>query len=125
MAEEDQAIGLPPLEHFRVPLLAFLFVLRVADQHAVAFTLRGFFNALENQREERVGDVRHRHNQFAGAMLTQVLGNGVWREAEALHGLQHFPACARGDNIGPAQHPRDGCGRHAGPFGDVVDSGHG
>ena len=34
-------------------LFAPLVVLRVAEEHGVAFGVRGFLDALENQREER------------------------------------------------------------------------
>ena len=36
VAEKDQAVGLLALQHQRVPLLALLVVLRVAEQHRVA-----------------------------------------------------------------------------------------
>ena len=65
VAEEDQAVGLLALQHQRVAFLALLVVLRVAEQHGVAFALRGVFDALEDQREERVRDVRHGHEQLS------------------------------------------------------------
>ena len=124
MAEEDQAVGFLPLEHQRVAILARLVVLRVAEQHGVAFALRGVFNSLENQREKWVGDVGHRDEQLAGAQRAQVLGRGVRRVVEELDGLHHFAAGVGRDDVGLAQDTGNGGGGDAGAFGDLVDVGH-
>jgi hypothetical protein len=82
VAEKDQAVRLFPPQHRRVAVLARLVVLRVAEQHGVALALRGVFDAAEDQREKRVGDVGHRDEQLAGLERAQVLGRGVRRIAE-------------------------------------------
>ena len=48
MAEHDQAVGLLALEHERIPILARLVVLRVAEQHRIALALRGVFHPGES-----------------------------------------------------------------------------
>ena len=79
MAEEDQAVGFLAPEHQRVAFLAFLVVLRVAEQHGIALALRRFLDAPKDQREERVGDVRHGHEQLARSERPQV----SWRRSSA------------------------------------------
>ncbi len=73
MAEEDQSVGFLPLQHERVAVFARLVVLRVAEEHRVALALRGLFDALENQREKWIGDVRHRDEQLSGSKRAEVL----------------------------------------------------
>jgi len=46
MAEEDEAVGFLAPQHQRVPLLAGLLVLRVADEHGIALALRRVFDAV-------------------------------------------------------------------------------
>ena len=124
VAEEDQAVGLLPLEHFRVAFLPLLLVLRVADQHVVPLALRRVLDALEDEREEGVRDVGDGDNQLAGAQRAQALGDRVRREAEAFDRLQDAPAGARRDDVRAAQDTRDGRGRDTGALGDFVDGGH-
>ena len=112
------------LQHQRVAILALLVVLRVAEQHRVAFALRGVFNALEDQREEWIRDVRDGDEQLAGAQRAQVLGRGVRRVIEELDGLHHFAARIGRDDIRLAEDAGDGGGGDAGAFGDLVDVGH-
>ena len=73
MAEDDQAVGLLALQHQRVALFPLLVVLGVAEQHRIAVPLGRVFDALEDQREKRVRDVRNRDQQLAGAQRPQVL----------------------------------------------------
>ena len=124
VAEEDQAVGFLALQHQRVAFFALLVVLRVADEHRIALALRGVFDALEDQRKERVGDVRHGDEQLAGAQRAQVLGGGVRLVAEALDRLHDLAARVGRDDARLAQHARDGGGRDAGALGDFVDVGH-
>ena len=49
MAEKDQAVGFLALQYQPVAFLALLVVLRVADEHGIAFALGGVFDALQNQ----------------------------------------------------------------------------
>jgi hypothetical protein len=42
-----------------------LAVLRVADEHVVAFASRRILDAFENEREERIGDVGNRDDHLA------------------------------------------------------------
>ena len=64
MAEKNQPVSLFAPQHHRVALFAFLIVLRVADEHRVAFALGDGFDALEDQREERIGNIGDRHDQL-------------------------------------------------------------
>ena len=121
MAEENQPVGLLAVQHQRVALLAALVVLRVADQHRVVVALRRFLDALQDQREERIGDVGHRDQQLAGARRAQVLGGRVGNIAERFDGLEDLELGADRDDVGTAEHPRDGGRGHPGAFGDFVD----
>ena len=92
MAEEDQAVRFLPLQHQRVALFALLVVLRVAEQDGMPFALRRVLDALEDQREERVGDVGDRDEQLAGPKRPQVLGGGIRRVGHDLHRVQDAAA---------------------------------
>ena len=104
MAEEDQAVGFLPLQHQRVAILALLVVLGVAEQHGVALTLRGVFDSLEDQREERIGDVGHGDQQLAGARAC----GGSWRRSWACSRGPRPPAALCG--ACPATRHRAGSG---------------
>ena len=124
MSEEDQPVGFLSLQHLRVALLLLLAVLRVADQHVVAFASRRVLDAFENEREERIGDVGNRDDHLAGAHRPQVFRNGVRCEAEALDRLQHFPASPGCDDVRMAQDTGNRCGRNAGALSDFVNGCH-
>ena len=114
MAEHDQAIGFLALQHQRVAILARLVVLRVAEQHRVAVALRRVLDSLEDEREERVGDVGHGDEQLAGAERAQVLGGGVRGVVEQLDRLHHPAPRVGRDDARLAEHARDGRGGDAG-----------
>src|SRR5439155_23834792 len=56
--EEDEPISFLTFQHQRVPLLALIVVLRVADEHRVAAALRGVFDALRS--EEHTSELQSR-----------------------------------------------------------------
>ena len=125
VTEKDQAVGFLAPQHQRVPLLAGLLVLRVADEHGIALALRRVFDALQDQREKRIGDVRHGDEELRGPQRAQILRGRVRRVAERLDRPQHFAAGVGRHDVGLAQHARHGCGRDAGALRDFVDVGHG
>ena len=125
VAEDDQAVRLLAFEHERVAILALLVVLRVAQQDGVAFTLRGVFNSLKDQRKKWIRDVRDGHQQLAGAQRPEILGGGIRRIVEELDCLHHLAARVGRHDARLAQHPRHGGGRDPGVFRDLVDVGHG
>ena len=59
------------------------------------------------------------------AQRAQVLRGRVRRVAEPLDGGHHLAPRVGRDDVGLAEHARDGRGRDAGAFGDFVDVGHG
>ena len=124
MAEEDQPVRFFPFQHERIAFFAFLVVLRIAEQHRVAFTLRGVLDALQNQREERIRDVRHGDQELAGSEHPEILGGGVRFVREPFDGLQHFAARGRCDDIGLTEDARDRGRGHASTLGDFVDIRH-
>jgi len=79
-------------------------VLRIADEHRIAFTLRRRFNPLENEREKWIGNIGDRHDQLAGFQRAKIFCSGVRLEPEALDGVQHPAPRGFGDNIGTAEH---------------------
>ena len=101
--EEDEAVGLAPLQHQRVLLLAFVVVLGVAEQHRVAGAQRRALDALQDQREERVGDVGDGDQHLAGAQRAQALGGGVRRVAERLDRRHHRGPRLGVDHVGTAR----------------------
>ena len=114
VAEEDQAVGFAALQHERVLLLALLVVLGVAEQHRIPGALRGALDALQDHREERVGDVGHGDQQLAGAQRAQALGGGVGGVAQRVDGLHDRRPGGGVDELGPGQHPRHGGRRDPG-----------
>jgi hypothetical protein len=124
VAEHDQTVSFLTLEHERVAILALLVVLRIAEQHGVAFTLRRVFNSLENQRKKWIGDVRHGDEQLARAQRAQVFRRGVRLVVEELDRLHHFTARVGRHDTGLAQDTGDRGRGDAGALGDLVDVGH-
>jgi len=97
VAEEDQPVGLLLPDHQGVALFPCRIVLRVAEQHGVPLAHRGLFDALQDQGEERVGDVRHQDQELAGAEHPEILGRGVGLVPEAADRAQHARAGLRRD----------------------------
>ncbi len=124
MAEENQAVRLLALQHQGVALFAAFVVLRIAEEHRVAFPLRGIFDPLQDEREEGIGDVRHGHQQLAGAGGAQVFRRGIGRVAEGIDRFHHLEPGGFGDDARLAEHARDGGGRHTRALRDIVDGGH-
>ena len=124
MAEDDQAVGLLPLQHQRVAVLARFVVLRVAEQHGVAVALGGVFNPLKNERKKWIRDVGHRDEQCARAERAQIFRRGVRRVVEQLYGLQDLAAGVGRDDARLAEDARDGRGGDAGAFRDFVNVCH-
>ena len=124
MPEENQAVRLLAAQHHRVGFFALFLVLRVAEQHRIAFALRGALDALQDLRKKRVGDVGHGDEQLAGLVRPEILCRRVRRKFKAFDRLQDSAASGRGDDARLAEDARDGCGRHTGAFGDVVNVSH-
>src|SRR3546814_7512543 len=57
MAQEDDAVGLAPVQHLRILLLAVAFVAGIAQQHGTARLLRRFLHPANAVGKERVGDI--------------------------------------------------------------------
>src|SRR3546814_12516066 len=57
MAQEDDAVGLAPVQHLRILLLAVAFVAGIAQQHGIARPLRRFLHPANDVGNERVGDI--------------------------------------------------------------------
>ena len=125
MTKKNQPVSLFAPQHHRVPLFAFLVVLRVPDEHRVAFALGRRFDALENQREERIGNVGDRDDQLPRFQRAEIFRRGIRLVSEALDGLNAHGAACFGDDIGAAQHARDGGGGNSRAFGDLVNCWHG
>jgi hypothetical protein len=65
VAEEDQTIGFASLQHQGIPLFAVVVVLRVTEEHRVAGAQGRGLDALQDQGEERVGDIGNGDEQLA------------------------------------------------------------
>ena len=89
MAEKNQTVGLLAPQHHRVAFFAFLVVLRISDEHGIAFALGRGLDALQNQRKERVGNIRNRDNQLSGLQRAQIFGCGVGLIAQLLDRLEN------------------------------------
>jgi hypothetical protein len=108
VAQEDEAVGLATLQHQGVLLLPLVVVLGVAEQHRVAGPQRGALDALQDEREEGIRDVRHGDEHLAGSERPQALGRRVRRVAQRLDG-GHDRGARRGvHETGTAEHARHG-----------------
>jgi hypothetical protein len=63
-------------------------VLCVAEQHRIAFALRRAFDALQDLRKRRVGDVGHGDEQLAGLVRPEILCRRVRLKFKAFDRLQ-------------------------------------
>ena len=88
-------------------------VVRIGDEQAVAVFQRTGLDALEDLREVRVADRRHREPDGAGAGGHQGAGEGVGRVAELVDGVQHGLAGVGQDRPGAVEDVRDGRHGHA------------
>ena len=122
--EEDEPISFLTFQHQRVPLLALIVVLRVADEHRVAAALRGVFDALQNEREKRIRDVGHGDEELRRPERPQILRRGVRLVAEAFDRLHHAAPRVGRDDVGLAQHARNGGRGNPGPLRHFVDVRH-
>ena len=59
MAEKNQPFGLLSLKDQRVKFLALLIVADISEEHRITFPVRGVLDTLDDQREERIRDIRH------------------------------------------------------------------
>ncbi len=125
MAKHDHAVGLVAPEHLSVALLAVGLVLRIAQQHRIADSLRGVFRPLQDLREERVGDIRHRDQDLAAALGLERAGDRVGHVAQRRGGLLDARARGRQHFVRPRKCTRHGAGGDADVLCDVVDGGHG
>ncbi|MNN47842.1 hypothetical protein D3C81_1622820 [compost metagenome] len=125
MPQHDQAIGLVAPEHLRVTLLALGQVLGIAQQDGVADGLRRVLRALQDLREERVGNVRHGNQDLAAALGLERPGHRVGNIAQRRSGLLDARAGGRQDFVRPGKCARHRSGRDADVLCDVVDGGHG
>jgi hypothetical protein len=89
MSEKDQAVGLLLKQHLRVSLLARRVVLRVTDEHGVAGLQGRVLNALEDQREKRIGNVGDCDQNLARPLRAEILGGGVRRVTELFDRAHH------------------------------------
>ncbi len=125
MPQHDQTIGLVAPEHLRVALLALGQVLGVAQQDGIANGLRRILRALQDLREERVGDVRHGDQDLAAALGLECPGHRVGHVAQRSSGLLDARASSRQHFVRPGKRSRHrACGDADVPC-DVVDGGHG
>ena len=124
MAEENQTVGLLALQHHRVAFFAFLVVLRISDEHRIAFALGSGLDALQNQRKERVGDIRNRHDDFSGLQRAQVFGCRVGLVAQLLDRLENPAPRGRSHDARLAEHTGHGGRRHPSASGYFIDRGH-
>jgi hypothetical protein len=121
--EEDQPVGLLAPQHQRVALFPGLVVLGVAEQHRVAVPVGGVFDALEDQREERVADVGNRDEELARAQGAKMARRRIGRVAEILDRLQDLVPRDWRDDVRLAHDAGDGRRGDAGALGDGVDRG--
>ena len=124
MTEKDKAIRLTALQHLRVPLFAFHIMLCIAYQNRVALAQRGVFDALEDQREKWIRNVRNRHKNFPGSQSSQVLRGRIRRITKHLDSAHDLSTRARSDDLGTAEDTRNGCRRDTGTLGDSIDIGY-
>ena len=93
-------------------------------RHGVAGGHGRFLDAADHLREERVGDVGHRHQDLLGAQGAQHLGRDVRRIAQPVHGGHHPGPRGRRHPVRRAQHARHRRGGDSGVAGDILDRGH-
>ena len=124
MAEKNQAVRFLAPEHQRVAFLAVGIVLGVANQHRIALALRRVFDALQDQREERIRDVRNHDQDFSRPSGAEVLGGGVRRVAEMFDRLEHPESGAGGHDVRAAEYARDRRGGDTGTLRHGVNVGH-
>jgi len=80
---------------------------------------------LQDLREERVGDIRHRDQDLAAALGLERAGDRVGHVAQCRGGLLDARARGRQHFVRPRKCTRHGAGGDADVLCDVVDGGHG
>ncbi len=118
MAEKNEAVRFLAPQHQGVAFLAVGIVLGVANQHRITLALRRVFDALQDQREERIRDVRDHDQDFSRPSGAEVLGGGVRRVAEMFDRLEHPESGAGGHDFRAAEvraRPSQWRHRHASP----------
>src|SRR5436309_15850293 len=95
MAEENETVGLSSLQHRSVSLLTFEIVLGVSEQDSISLAQSCLFDTLENQREKRIRNVRHRDQEFAGSQRSQVFRCRIRHVADAVNSLHDFAPSVR------------------------------
>jgi len=91
--EETVDLALP--KHAQVGRLTFRLVLRVAQDEVVAPQASRVLGALDDRREERVGDVRDKHPERQRPLQAKAAGEGRGPVAEAVGGRQDAQARLR------------------------------
>src|SRR5262245_6467095 len=66
MAEKDQTVRLSLLEHRCIAFFTVDVVLCVPNKHRITLPLRRVFDALKDERKERIRKIRHRYEKLAG-----------------------------------------------------------
>src|ERR1700728_4616721 len=92
MAEENQSLGFLSLKNQCIALLAFLIVADIAEEHRITLPVRRVLDTLDDQREERIRDIRYRHEQLAGPECAQAPGRSIRRVAQCLDGALDLAA---------------------------------
>ena len=82
---QDQSIRLVPQQHFRERALGVGVLGRIADQQHISMRPCFLLYALEELREERIGDVGHKHEQRHASAAPQFGGGLVGPIAKAFH----------------------------------------
>ena len=124
MSKDDQAIRLVSAQHLRVALFAIRLMLGIAQQYGIVRRQCCFFCTLQDLREERIGDVRHRDQDLGAALRLERPGDRVGNIAQRGRRLldtrtrrwEHFLRARERTRYRPC--------RNAYVFGDVVDRCH-
>ncbi len=99
-------------------------VVRIRDEQAVARLQGSGLDALEDLREVRVADGRHREADGAGARGHQGAGQGVRGVAEGVDGVEHGLAGMGEHRTRAVEHVGDGRHGDPGTTGDIRHGGH-
>ena len=121
----DQPLDLPGQERGHLCPFPLLVVVGVDDQRAVAGRAEDVFDAADDRREERVGEVRQDQSDRPGLRGLQAAGDGVGRVAEGVGGPHDASGRVDVDQLPGlrVQGPGRGGGMHPGSLRHVLQGG--
>ncbi len=97
VGNDDQALHAAVQQHFQIAFEAVRFIVRVRQKRQITRLIERIFQAAQNRRAERIGNVEHHHADNVGALAAQRTRQRIRPVAQALRRCFNFFFRVSGD----------------------------